>query len=352
MQAVVYHGRNDVRYETFPDPDRVGPRQVRLKVKWASLCHTDFNEYLHGPLFIARTPHPRTGRSIPLVMGHEFSGEVVEVGNEVERLRAGDRVAINAVDACGVCPMCRRGSYALCRSAAYVGFAIDGGFAEFAVISESCCHKLHPDVSYRAGALVEPLSVALHAVRRAKVGIGSRAAVIGGGAVGLCVLQALRAVGVREVYVIEKAEAKRRFAEELGASKFVDAARTEASQEIRELTDSLGVDVAFECVGSKAATHTAVEVTCPGGAVCLVGIYPGPFDFDFNLLMAQEKSFVASLGYADEFPTVIAMLADGRLKAEPLITRTLPLAEMVAKGLSCYEEMAIANVRTLIQVEA
>src|ERR1041385_5820185 len=139
MKALVYHGQKDVRYENISEPSELGPKEVRLKVKYAGLCHTDFNEYLRGPLFVARTPHPRTGRSIPLVMGHEFSGEVVEIGAAVGHIQVGDRVAVNAVDSCGQCAYCRRGTPALCQSVAYVGFGRDGGFAEFTVLPEACC---------------------------------------------------------------------------------------------------------------------------------------------------------------------------------------------------------------------
>ena len=177
---------------------------MRLQVKSSGLCHTDFNEYLNGPLYVASTPHPRTGRSVPIVLGHEFSGEVIEIGPDVAGLRVGDRVAVNAVDCCRKCEFCRRGLFIQCRSAATIGFARDGGYADYAVVPADCCHILRPNVSFRAAALVEPLSVALHSVRRAKVEAGSRAAVVGGGTIGLCTLQALRACGVLDVYVIEK----------------------------------------------------------------------------------------------------------------------------------------------------
>jgi (R,R)-butanediol dehydrogenase/meso-butanediol dehydrogenase/diacetyl reductase len=352
MKALVYHGQKDVRYESIVEPSDVGPREVRLKVKYAGLCHTDFNEYLNGPLFIARTPHPRTGRSIPLVIGHEFSGEVVEIGNTVRRIQVGDHVAVNAVDSCGHCAFCRRGKPALCSSVAYIGFARDGGFAEFTVVPEECCFRLGPEMSFQTGALVEPLAVALHAVKQARVRIGSRATIVGGGAVGLCVLQALRATGVRDVLVIDKAEAKEPFARRLGARAFLNPSDPNLLRTVQELTEGMGVDVAFECVGSATAMRTAVELTSGGGTICVVGIFPGPFEFDFNLLLMQEKTIVTSLGYSDEFPSVIAMLADGRLEVGPLITRTVSLAEGVEIGLNRYEDVGGTNIRTLIGIES
>jgi len=349
MQALVYYGRKDIRLEAFSEAS-LGRREVRLEVKCAALCHTDFNEYLHGPLYISKKPHPRSGRSIPLVIGHEFSGEVVEIGPGVGTVRVGDRVAVNAVDSCRECTHCHRGRYELCRSAAYIGFDRDGGFGEKAVVPEHCCHRLPPQISDEAGALVEPLAVALHAVKRSRVQIGSRVAVVGGGAVGLCVLQCLRAAGVRDVFVIDKCEGKRRFAEVLGATDFINSDQIDPAAAIREKTDALGVGTTFECVGSALAFRSAVDLTCAGGTICVIGVFPGPFEFDLNSLMANEQQLITSRAYGDEFPTVIAMLSDRRLQAEPLITQRLPLKDALAKGLSMYEANAATNVRTVIEM--
>jgi (R,R)-butanediol dehydrogenase/meso-butanediol dehydrogenase/diacetyl reductase len=352
MQALVYHGRKDVRLEDFPDPSRLAGSEVRLRVKSAGICHTDYNEYMHGPIYVAQSPHPRTGRAVPLILGHEFSGDVVEVGKDVRQLKVGDRVAINSVDSCRNCTYCRQGLYALCPSAAYIGFSRDGGLAQFAVVPEDCCHRLAPNVSYRAGALVEPLSVALHAVKQAGSVIGSRVAVVGGGAVGLCTLQALRAAGAREVMVIEKSEAKKPYAQQLGASAVVNPDQHDPVEAVLELTEGLGADTSFECVGSAAALRTAMDVTRASGTVCEVGIFPGPVELDLNTLMSQERRLVTSFAYTDEFPTVITMLSDGRLQAEPLITRTLPLARALEDGLQQYEAMAATSVRTIIEMDS
>jgi len=336
--------------EDFPEQAELGRQEVRLQVKCAALCHTDYNEYLHGPIYIAQNPHPRSGRSIPLVIGHEFSGVVLEAGADVHHLKRGDRVAVNAVDSCRGCPYCNRGLYELCRSAAYIGFDRDGGFAERAVVPKHCCHRLDSRISDEAGALVEPLAVALHAIRRARTEIGTRVAVVGGGAVGLCVLQCLLATGVREVYVVDKCESKRPFAERLGAAAFIDSAQTDPQAEIQKLTEGDGVDATFECVGAASAFRLAAELTCGGGTVCVVGVFPGPFEFDFNSLMGNEEKVITSRAYADEFPAVITMLSDGRLRADLLITQRLPLSEAMPRGLSQYEASVATNVRTIIEM--
>jgi (R,R)-butanediol dehydrogenase / meso-butanediol dehydrogenase / diacetyl reductase len=350
MQALVYYGRKDIRLEDFPEQAKLERHDVRLRVRCAALCHTDFNEYLHGPLYISQKPHPRSGRSIPLVIGHEFSGEVVEVGADVRRVKSGDRVAVNAVDSCGECIHCHRGDHQLCRSAAYIGFDRDGGFSEGAVIPESCCHRLTPQISNEAGALVEPLAVALHAVKQAQIAIGSRVAVVGAGAVGLCVLQCLRATGVRDIFVLDKCDGKKPFAERLGASAFINSEQKDPRVAIRELTGGVDADTTFECVGAAPAFRLAADLARAGGTICVVGVFPGPFEFNLNSLMADEKRLVTSRAYGDEFPMVIVMLSDGRLQAEPLITQRLPLSEALRKGLSQYEAHAATNVRTVIEM--
>ena len=350
MKALVYHGTRDLRYQDFADP-HVKAGEVLLRIKCSGLCHTDFNEYINGPLYVAATPHKRTGRSVPLVLGHEFSGEVVELGPGVTRLRVADRVAVNAVDACRTCEFCRRGLFVHCPVAATIGFARDGGYAEYAGVPEDCCHVLRPNVSFRSAAMVEPFSVALHSVRRAKVEVGSRAAIVGGGTIGLCTLQALRACGVVDVFVIEKSSAKRKFAEDLGASAFIQAEISDPRHAISDLTDGMGVDYTFECVGSGAALATALSVTRPGGTVCLTGVIPHPTEFNWNDLLRDEKTVTTTNAYDDEFPIVIAMLNDGRLKAEPLISQTFPLQEAWS-NLTHFEEAGRANIKMLIEMNA
>jgi (R,R)-butanediol dehydrogenase/meso-butanediol dehydrogenase/diacetyl reductase len=350
MRALVYHGRKDLRYEDFPDPS-LAPGEVLLRVKSSGLCHTDFNEYLNGPLYAAATPHAKTGRSIPLVLGHEFSGQVLELGAGVTRLQVGDRVAVNAVDSCKHCEFCRRGLFFHCTNSAIIGFGRDGGYAEYVAVPEGCCHILRPNVSFRAAALVEPLSVALHSLRRTKVEIGSTAAIVGGGTIGLCTLQALRACGVIDVYVIEKSSAKRQFAEHLGASAFIHSETSDPRQIISDLTGGIGVDYAFECVGAGSALQVALDITRPGGTVCLSGVVPHPIEFNWNDVLKTEKTITTTIAYGDEFPMVIAMLNDGRLKAEPLISQIYPLRDAL-QALTRFEELGTTNVKMLIDADA
>jgi (R,R)-butanediol dehydrogenase / meso-butanediol dehydrogenase / diacetyl reductase len=349
LKALVYHGRDDLRYEDFADPDRPGEGEVRVRVRASGLCHTDFNEIRYGPLYVSATPHPRTGRCVPLVLGHEFSGDVEETGPNVTDIRAGNRVAVNAVDACRRCFFCRRSLYAHCPSAVYIGFGRDGGYAEAAVVPAECCHVLPPEVSYRAGSLVEPMSVALHAVRNAGLEIGSRVAVIGAGTLGLCTLQCLLATGAREVHVVETAAAKRRFAAGNGATSVWDPLSDDPAAGLKRTGGGIGLDAVFECAGAATALDMAFRIARPGGVVCIVAIYPGAFEFNWNSVLAAEQRVTTSLAYGDEYPTVISMLAGGRLNAEPLVTEVLQLSD-ARDRLMRFEELGKTGIKAQIEL--
>lgn len=349
MYALTYHGRRDLRYESIPTPSPA-QGEVLVKVKYAGTCHTDFNEYANGPIFVSATPHPRTQKCVPLVLGHEFSGEIVETGAGVTGVTVGDRVAVSAVDSCRECGYCFAGQSALCPAAAYIGFNRDGGFAEFAAVPAACCHRLDENLSFRNAVLVEPLSVAVHAVRRARLEVGAVVAIVGGGTVGLCMLQAVRAAGARHAFVVEQAESKRRYSELLGGT-FLNCRNDEFRQEIFARTQGLGVDFSFECAGAASALKTAVEITRPGGRICVTGIFPGPLSFDFNQLLAGEKSIVMSLAYGNEFPATIAMIADGRLRADVLITDCIPLSSG-CEYIRDFESRGTGQIKTLLEVDS
>ena len=351
MKALVWHARKDLRYEDFPEPE-VGTNEIKIKVKYAGLCHTDFTEYSYGPIYLSAEPHPRTGRGAPIVLGHEFSGEVVEIGSNVKRITVGDRVCVNACDPCLDCYYCRRGLYAVCQQGAFIGFNRDGGFAEYTVVPEWSCHRLPDSASYQLGALIEPLSVGMHALKRAEISVGDRVAIVGGGTIGLCTLQCAKAAGASQIYVLEKSEVKEKFARDLGATEVINPGKVDPVEAVFQLTDGIGVDLAIECVGVEATAKMCVDIIRKQGIACLVGIFTEPFEYNFNDLMSGEKSLVTSLGYGDEFPIVLSLLADGRMDPDAIITGTLPLAQGVTEGLDKFEERGATAVKTLLEIGA
>ncbi len=347
MLAARWYGAHDLRLEDLPEPP-LGPGEVRVRVKWCGICGSDLHEYQKGPVLIPTRPHPLTGRVAPMVLGHEFSAEVVEVGEGVREVKVGERVVANACLVCHTCPWCQSGRYNLCERLGSIGLCADGGFAERVVVPAYTLYRLPDEVSWEAGALAEPTAVALHAVKRGRVAPGETVAVVGGGTIGLLVLQAARACGARRVYVVEPTARRRKVAEELGATAALDPTTQAPDKEIHAFTSGLRADVVFECVGSSRAVDTAIRVAGKGGRVVLVGIYTEASLAPWGRLQAQEKELLGSSAYTDEFPLALSMLADGRVRAEPLLGERIALRDLEGRGFKSLIESPGQNIKILV----
>ncbi|RJR18484.1 MAG: 2,3-butanediol dehydrogenase, partial [Desulfobacteraceae bacterium] len=294
MKAAVWHSQGDIRIEDVATPSP-GPGQVKLKIKACGICGSDLHEFKSGPFLIPRKSHPLTGRAGgPMILGHEFSAEITELGEGVKDWNPGDRVAVNPLIYCGRCHYCMRGEYVMCTSLGTYGLASDGAFAEYAVFPQGSLLKLPDSVTDDKGAFVEPLAVALHAVNRSGMRLGASVAVVGAGPIGLLVMQAARAAGAREVYVVEPLEARRNLALRTGASAVFDPQKDDAGAAIGSLTGGLRVDVAFDCVGIQASFDTAVQVTGRRSRICIVGLALKPVEVPFARLWGHEKELTFS----------------------------------------------------------
>ncbi len=261
MKALRWHNQKDVRLEDIDEPV-IKPNQVKMKVKWCGICGSDLHEYLGGPIFIpVDNPHPLTGEVAPVTMGHEFSGEVVEVGPEVKDYQVGDRVVVEPIFATHG----HQGAYNLDKQMGFLGLAGGGGgLSEYVAVDEELLFKLPDSLSYEQGALVEPSAVALYAVRSSKVKAGDKVAVFGCGPIGLLVIEALKAAGATEIYAVELSPERQAKAEELGAIVVDPSKVDDTVEEIRRLTDG-GVEVAFEVTGVPVVLRQAIQSTDIGG---------------------------------------------------------------------------------------
>ncbi|MBT6683209.1 MAG: alcohol dehydrogenase catalytic domain-containing protein, partial [Chloroflexi bacterium] len=205
MRALVYHGRNDIRLEQVPEPE-IGPGEAKIRVTNTSICATDIEEWKYGPTFIT---------SVPTVLGHEVTGEVVEIGDDPSGLSIGDRVVVDNVLTCGTCYWCQSGSQATCPNMEVAGLGRDGGLQEFMVWPADHLIKLPDTVKDDEAPLLEPATVALHAVRRSGVRPGDSVAVIGIGTVGALTLQAFKAAGAN-VYAVDVRPSSLQMATRLG----------------------------------------------------------------------------------------------------------------------------------------
>ena len=348
MKAAVWYGAKDVRVEDVPEPPPPGPGEVKIKVHQTGICGSDLHEYDAGPIFIPTEElHPLTGKKAPLILGHEFCGEIVEVGKDVQNFKVGERVTPDAAQHCGECYMCKVNRYSLCEKLAFTGLMADGAFAEYVNVPAYTCFKLLPELTSEAGALVEPIAVGIHAIRQGKVLEGDTVAVVGAGTIGLVTIQAARAAGASKVFGIEVAKDRKEKAKGLGAI-VVDPKETDVAAAIQDQTNGQGVDVAIECIGKAATVDTCIQCTKRGGKTVIVGIFEKPGEINYNDLVFQEKELIGSLAYYGEFDTAIALLADGRIQAEPLITGKIKLDDIIDNGFEELLRNRESNIKILV----
>jgi (R,R)-butanediol dehydrogenase/meso-butanediol dehydrogenase/diacetyl reductase len=326
MRAAVWRGQRNIVVEDVAEPDDPHDSEVVVEVLRAGICGTDIHEYLAGPTFIP----PTVSR---VVLGHEFSATVAVVGEAVTGFCPGDRVAVVPHQSCGRCVFCRRGMLQHCQNLQLVGLSLDGAFTRFVRVREHQLVHLPESVSDEAGALVEPLAVALRALRLPGVRIGDDAVVIGAGPIGLCTIAAARALGLRRVIVVEKMPRRAALAARLGADRVIDPRETDARQEVRDLTAGRGVDVALECVGHIETMNLAIDVVRPGGVAIVIGIGETSGGLNLDAAVVQEKEIRGCIGYFEgEWQTVVDLIASGRLDPSPLVTRTVDIEDIVTHG--------------------
>lgn len=346
MRALRWYGARDLRLESVEEPN-AGPGQALVRVAYCGICGTDLSEYRDGPVMIRPGAHPLTGARPPITLGHEFSGTVVSVGEGVPASLVGRRVCVDPCWRCGECFWCSRGDYHICRYGGSVGLASDGALADLVVVPAEGLVPLPDSVTDQVAALVEPLAVGVHAVRRGRSEAGDWALVIGCGPIGLAVLLAARAHGLR-VLVIEPSESRRDLALALGAECAFEAATEDARREAYRLTSKTGPDVVFECTGLPALFGFAVTSARRGGRVVLVGIGHGVSELSSQQIVPYEREIIGSLGYRDDLPVVVDMLADGLIDATPLITDVVTLEDAIERGFEGLARSADASIKTLV----
>ncbi len=352
MQAAVWYARNDIRVEDVPAPGAPGPGEVIIKVGACGICGTDLEEYRAGPLFIpVGTPNPLTGRMAPLILGHEFAGEVVDVGAGVRDFKAGDRLAPDVLITCGTCYWCQRHQLPLCDNLAALGLMGDGGLAEYCRLPVNMAVKLPNGLSDDHAAMAEPLSVAVRVLRRGRMLAGETVAVFGGGTIGLFCLQVARVAGASEVFVVEPLPNRRALALELGASAVIDPRQEDVVATLRRYTRAIGPDLVLEASGATPVTPVAIEAVRKGGRIVLVGLPVAPTSFNFFHVVATEKEIIGSLShvYDEDYYTAIRWLGDGRVLAEPLISARVPLSNLLVDGLERLEQRPGETLKVIIQ---
>jgi len=333
MRAAVYYGNAKLEIEDVPEPS-VGPGQVKVKVSRNGICGTDLHEYYDGPIFIPPShPHPLTGKCMPLVLGHEFSGVITELGAGVADLAKGDRVTIEPIYRCGECRPCKDGRYNLCKVIAFHGLMTDGGMAEYTVVPRNQVHRLPDEIAVELGALVEPMSVAYHAAVLSEVKDQGSALIFGAGPIGIGLWFALRGLGLTEIDVVEPSPIRRSTIEALGA-RTLDPSAVDVSSLIADRTNGDGVDAAFDAAGVAPAVQTALECLGERRTLVSVAIYDKPLSTPLINLVLRERRIQGTICYtADDYLAVIDLMAQSHYDTTGWV-ETIPLSGVVEQGFA------------------
>ena len=338
MAIVSAPGKVEFQEKRLPG---LSSREVLIGVKASSICGSD--------LHIFKGKHPSA--PLPVAIGHELSGEVLKIGNEVSSLREGDRVVVEPVITCGQCYFCQRGEYNLCTQISFQYRKGQGGFAPYFIAEEDRVHKLPDGVSFEEGALIEPLSVALHAFKKGNLQLGHTTAIFGAGPIGLLILLLKRLSGGSEVFVVDVQEYRLKKAMEFGASDVLDNSKGDAVQKIFEKTSQLGVDRSFEAVGLQSTLIQSLNVLKKGGTCILVGIFEvQDVMIPANLFVQKEMSLIGSQGYCWDFQTALALVQKGMVPLKEMITHLLPLSSL-QEGFELLIDSKSNTVKVVIKVE-
>ncbi|MGD9949494.1 MAG: 2,3-butanediol dehydrogenase, partial [Desulfobulbus sp.] len=290
-----------------------------------------------------------TGAKAPIILGHEFSGEVVAVGEGVQTVSVGDYVAPDACQHCGVCVTSREGRYNVCEKLAFTGLMADGAFAEYVNVPAELCYVLPKGFDLEAASLIEPLATGFKAVRLAGSLLGQTAVVLGAGTIGLGTIMCAKAAGASTVVSIETAAARKKLAKECGADIVLDPLKCDVIEEVKKLTNGSGADVSFECIGHKDTAPLAVNIIRNHGKAVVVGIFEEPSSFNFFSLSGTDKIVIGTLAYTiDDFQGVANLLASGQLKATPLITGRIQLQDIVEKGFDELVNNKATNIKIIV----
>ncbi|WP_247391299.1 MULTISPECIES: 2,3-butanediol dehydrogenase [unclassified Bradyrhizobium] len=342
FMGAVWHGARDVRVEPRSRMP-LAPGEIRIRVAACGICGSDMHEYVDGPHAIpTEAVHPLSGRRAPLVIGHEFSGTVVELAPDVSTVCRGQRVVIEPEYRCGRCAACLRGEYNQCRFMGFAGLMGDGGMAEEAVVPAYMAHSLPDQVSFEQAAVLEPAAVALHAIRQGGLSAGMRCAVAGAGPIGLLIVQLARIAGARQIAVSDLSDDRLAFAVALGATHTVNAQTGRLAAAAGE------VDVAFEAVGAQAALDDAYATVRKGGRLVLVGLFNHRATIDAFGLVNREINLISSVGYRHVFPDLIEMVASGLFDPSRIVTRQVSLKSVVEEGFGRLARETV-DVKVLVR---
>ena len=321
MKSLVLTVPKVLRIQESPTPD-LAADEALIRVKACGICGSDVHGY-----------DGSSGRRIPpLIMGHEAAGVIEGMGAKVEGFSLGDRVTFDSTVYCGECEYCLEGKVNLCDRRMVLGVSCGeyrrhGAFAEYVAVPSRILYKLPPSLPFEHAAMIEAVSVAVHAVGRVKFQPGDASVVVGAGMIGLLLVQAARAAGCDRVIAVDLDKDRLKLAKELGATQSINPLESDTIETILGATAGQGARVSFEVVGSTPTVETAIQATRKGGAVVLVGNLASQVEFPLQSVVTREITLFGSCASAGEYPKCIELMDKGAIKVSPLISAQATLEE-------------------------
>ena len=321
MQALILEDYRNLQLRDVPQPE-LGAHDVLIQVKACGICGSDVHGY-----------DGSTGRRIPpLIMGHEAAGVVAGIGSEVTRTKIGDRVTFDSTVSCGVCRFCLTGDVNLCDNRQVLGVSCgdyrrNGAFAEYVSVPEHIIYFLPDSFAYEKAALIEAVSIGVHAAKITEIQPGSSAVVIGAGMIGLLAIQAFRVFGCSQVYAVDLEQSRLELARQLGADATFLGTDPELLAKLKALTGGQGPDIAVEVVGAQKTVLMAIEAVRRGGTVTLIGNLAPKVEMPLQIVVTRQLRLLGSCASAGEYGECIELMQSGKINVDPLISALAPLNE-------------------------
>jgi L-iditol 2-dehydrogenase len=319
MKALVLEDYKSLKIQDSPVPE-LAANEVLIRVKSCGICGSD----VHGF-------DGSSGRRIPpVIMGHEASGIIDSTGPAVSSFQPGERVTFDSMISCGHCRFCRDGEPNLCDERRVLGVSCEdyrrnGAFAEFVSVPEHIVYRIPDNLPFDEAALVEPVSVAVHAVNRTPVQLADTAVVIGAGMIGLLTIQALRTAGCGRIIAVDLEDDRLALARELGADDTLNSSHQDVPAAVIEMTNGLGADITVEAVGADATVRMAVDCVRKGGTITLIGNISQNVKFPLQSVVTREVRVLGSCASSNDYPACLDLMGRGKIRVKPIISAAVPL---------------------------
>jgi L-iditol 2-dehydrogenase len=321
MKALLLTESKHLEMADMPEPS-IAPDEVLVRVKACGICGSDVHGY-----------DGSSGRRIPpLIMGHEASGVIAEIGRDAKNFRVGDRVTFDSTVYCGKCFYCRRGDVNLCDNRNVLGVSCGdyrrhGAFAEFVAVPQHIVYKLPDSLSFEHAAMIEAVSIAVHAVNRTPMKLADSVVVVGAGMIGQLVVQTLRLAGCGMLIAIDLDDRKLELARQFGADVTINAKAADVQAQILSQTQGRGADVALEVVGAAAPVNAAIGSLRKGGSLTLVGNLARQVEMPLQQIVTRELTLIGTCASSGEYPACIDLMARGKINVQAFISACAPLQE-------------------------